>query len=118
PGAFSLIAGINITSDLEAFQYDFCEKVGVTLSGNVYHDRDNDGVFDRGPEEGIGAVVLKLLDAEGNDTGLRATTNAAGYYEFTNLAAGTYAVVEVHPSAWLDGKDTPGNLGGAADVSP
>ena len=27
-------------------------------------------------------------------------------------------MVEVHPAAWLDGKDTPGNLGGVADVSP
>ncbi|MCC7475260.1 MAG: carboxypeptidase regulatory-like domain-containing protein, partial [Pirellulales bacterium] len=31
---------------------------------------------------------------------------------------GTYTVVEVHPAGWLDGKDTPGNLGGTAAVSP
>ncbi len=42
-------------------------------------------------------VVLKLLDANGNDTGMRATTDANGYYKFTNLAKGTYTVVEVHP---------------------
>ena len=56
--------------------------------------------------------------ARGIDTGLRATTDANGFYKFTNLAAGTYTVVEVHPAGWLDGKDTPGNLGGVADVSP
>ena len=115
---FSIFTGIVITSDLDAVQYDFCEKVGVTLSGNVYHDRDDDGNFDRPGEEGIGNVTLKLLDANGNDTGLRATTNSAGYYEFTNLRKGTYTVVEVHPVAWLDGKDTPGNRGGVADLSP
>ena len=54
----------------------------------------------------------------GNDTGLRATTDSAGFYKFTNLAAGNYAVVEIHPVGWLDGKDTPGNLGGVAAVSP
>ncbi len=118
PGVFSLFTGINITSGLDAVQYDFCEKVGVMLSGNVYHDRDNDGVFDRGAEEGIGGVVLKLLDESGDDTGLRATTDTAGFYKFNNLAAGRYAVVEVHPAGWLDGIDTPGNLGGVAEVSP
>jgi SdrD B-like domain len=73
---FSIFTGIVITSDLDAIQYDFCEKVGVTLSGNVYHDRDDDGNFDRPGEEGIGNVTLKLLDSNGNDTGLRATTNS------------------------------------------
>ena len=26
--------------------------------------------------------------------------------------------MEIQPAGWLDGKDTPGNLGGVADVSP
>lgn len=115
---FSFFTGIQITSGLHAVQYDFCEKVGVMLSGNVYHDRDNDGNFDRDTEEGIGNVVLKLLDENGNDTGLRATTNSAGAYKFNNLAKGKYTVVEIHPAGWLDGKDTPGNVGGVADISP
>ncbi len=118
PGVYSIFTGINIIRDCDAIQYDFCEKVGVMLSGNVYHDRDNDGVFDRGPEEGIAGVVVKLLDGSGNDTGLRATTDSAGFYKFNNLAAGKYAVMEIHPSGWLDGIDTPGNLGGVAAVSP
>ena len=62
--------------------------------------------------------MVKLLDASGDDTGLRATTNAAGFYKFNNLAAGKYTVMEIHPAGWLDGIDTPGNLGGVADVSP
>ncbi len=115
---YSLISTIPITSGLNAIQYDFCEKVGVTLAGNVYHDRDDDGNFDRGQEEGISGVVLKLLDGNGADTGKRATTNTAGFYEFTNLRAGKYSVMEIHPAGWLDGKDTPGNLGGVADLTP
>ncbi|MEX0642795.1 MAG: SdrD B-like domain-containing protein [Pirellulales bacterium] len=118
---YSIIAGINLGSGVNAIQYDFCEKPGVMLSGNVYHDRDDDGIFDRtgsNIETGIVGVVVKLLDASGNDTGLRATTDAGGFYKFNNLAAGKYAVMEVHPAGWLDGKDTPGNLGGVADVSP
>ena len=119
PADYSIIAGINLASGVDAIQYDFCEKIGVMLSGNVYHDRANDGIFDRAARrEGIGGVVVKLLDASGNDTGLRATTDADGFYKFNNLAAGKYAVMEIQPSGWLDGIDTPGNLGGVADVSP
>ena len=36
---FSFFTGIHITAGLDANQYDFCEKIGVMLSGNVYHDR-------------------------------------------------------------------------------
>jgi serine-aspartate repeat-containing protein C/D/E len=121
PGSFSIIAGINITSGLHAVNYDFCEKVGVMLSGYVYHDRSNDGSFDRGggnPETGIAGVTVMLLDGNGVDTGLRATTDSTGFYKFNNLSAGTYTLIEIHPSGWLDGIDTPGNLGGVADLSP
>ncbi len=115
---YSMFIGIVITAGQDAIHYDFCEKVGVMLSGNVYHDRNDDGNFDRDTEAGIGGVLLKLIDANGNDTSLRATTNAQGFYKFNNLAAGQYAVMEVQPAGWLDGKDTPGNLGGVAAVSP
>ena len=115
---FSFIAGINLPAGVDATQYDFCEKTPVMIAGNVYHDRSNDGIFDRPGEEGIGNVVLKLLDANGNDTGKRAITDANGAYKFTDLAAGKYSVMEIQPRGWLDGIDTPGNLGGVAAVSP
>ncbi len=112
------IADILLEHGQHAVNYDFCEHAGVSLSGWVYHDRSNDGVFDRGPETGISGVTLKLLDGDGHDTGRRAVTNAQGYYEFTDLPAGKYAVMEVHPDGWLDGIDSPGNLGGTAAQSP
>ncbi|MCO6044248.1 SpaA isopeptide-forming pilin-related protein [Aeoliella sp. ICT_H6.2] len=112
------IASIQLAASQDAVNYDFCEHVGVSLSGWVYHDRSNDGIFDRGSEVGIGQVTLKLLDADGNDTGRRAVTNDQGYYEFTDLESGTYSVMEIHPTGWLDGIDTPGNLGGVSQPSP
>jgi protocatechuate 3,4-dioxygenase beta subunit len=115
------IYNINLDPGDDAVHYDFCEKVGVSLSGYVYHDRSNDGIFDRtvpNPETGISGVVLKLLDADGNDTGKRATTDGNGFYIFNDLKAGTYSVMEIHPTGWLDGLDTPGNSGGAADNPP
>ncbi len=115
---FSFISNIILAAGQQGINYDFCEFIGATLSGYVYHDRSDDGSFDRPGEEGIGGVVLKLMDANGNDTGLRATTNSIGFYQFTDLAAGTYCVMEVHPAGWLDGTDTPGSHGGSADNPP
>lgn len=111
------IGEIHLGSGVDATQYDFCEKIGANISGYVYHDRSDDGVYDRPSEEPISGVMLKLLDADGNDTGKRAVTDAQGYYQFTNLAPGKYAVMEVHPAGWLDGKDTAGSLGGMVDPS-
>lgn len=108
------ITDIYIGSDVDAVNYDFCEKIGAKLSGYVYHDRSNDGIRNTG-EEPIAEVTLKLLNGDGTDTGLRAVTDSNGYYQFTNLKAGTYRVMEVHPVAWLDGLDTQGNKGGVAN---
>ena len=51
-------------------------------------------------------------------TGVTTVTSTApgnvGYYQFTNLAPGTYSVREVQPANWLDGKDKEGSHGGVA----
>ena len=107
------ITQITLLSGTAGVEYDFCEHPPAQISGYVYHDRDNDGLKESG-EEGIEGVTLKLLDADGNETGLTTTTNAAGYYEFTNLAPGEYSVCEVHPEDWIDGLDTAGTAGGTA----
>ena len=112
------ISEIVLGSGVDGIQYDFCEHLGATLSGYVYHDRSNDGIYDTDTEEPIAGVTLKLLDADGNDTGLRAVTDENGYYEFTDLDTGTYAVVEMHPDGWIDGIDTPGSLSGTSYATP
>lgn len=115
------IRGIHLGSGQVAGGYHFCEHLGAMLSGWVYHDRDNDGVRDAG-EQGIGGVTLLLLDADMNPTGTSVTTSAdgatAGFYKFNDLPPGVYGLMEVQPADWLDGVDTPGNLGGIAEPSP
>jgi hypothetical protein len=49
---------------------------------------------------------------------IRTVTDARGFYEFRGLAAGTYAVVEVHPAGWIDSIDTEGSTGGIAINAP
>ncbi len=94
--------------------YDFCEELG-SLSGYVYHDANDNGVREpTAGEQPIAGVSLRLLGANGqpvldaNGQPRTVTTNADGFYRFDQLAPGSYTIVEVQPSGWLDGKDTPG----------
>lgn len=70
------------------------QQVG-TISGKVFDDHDGDGVIDAN-ENGIAAVTVTLLNAQGN---VIATTTTAGNgnYLFTNVAPGNYTVVETDP---------------------
>jgi protocatechuate 3,4-dioxygenase beta subunit len=110
------ITDIILTSGEQGVDYVFCEIPPANVSGHVYIDTDNDGVFDGG-ESGIAGVTLNLFDNNNQFVGTT-TTNAAGYYEFTNLMPGTYTVREVQPTGFYDGIDTPGSVGGTALPSP
>jgi len=104
------ITGAVLTSGTKGLDYDFGEICPASLSGYVYADSDNDGVFDSG-ETPLSGVTVYLLD----DAGTRiatATTNADGSYAFDDLEPGTYGVEEVQPSGYLDGKDAAGTAGG------
>jgi serine-aspartate repeat-containing protein C/D/E len=109
------IRSINLPIGIDATEYNFCEVYPVKISGHVYHDRDNDGNREAG-EEAIAGVTVILLDFNNQEVA-RTKTNSAGFYEFKDLAPGVYSLVELQPVGWLDGKDTPGNRGGAA-VNP
>lgn len=79
-----------------------------SIAGYVYHDANNNGVFEGG-EDPIAGVTLTLHGTDGST--VTTTTNVGGYYQFTGLTPGvTYVVAETQPAAWLDGKDTAGNV--------
>ena len=69
----------------------------VSLGNRVWYDLDDDGLQDAS-ENGIANVQLELLDSSGNaitDTvgnPITTTTDASGFYTFTNLISGTYTV--------------------------
>ncbi len=99
-----------VDKDLE--NNNFGEVIGSELSGFVFMDADNDGVRDPG-ESPIGGVEITLT---GNDdvgsVSQTATTDASGFYEFTDLRPGTYMLSETQPPTHLDGKDSIGTQGG------
>ncbi len=80
-----------------------------SISGRVFRDRNNNGLFETAQgETGIAGVTLQLR-AVGNDTVLQTTTTAAdGTYRFSNLAAGQYTVREIQPSGFNDGLEQAG----------
>jgi hypothetical protein len=78
------------------------------LSGRVFLDNNNDGIFDATdvPQAGL---TVNLRNA-GTSTVVRTTTtDSQGLYEFTNLPAGTYDVQLVRPAGLLDGLENPGD---------
>lgn len=86
---------------------NFSEVQPATLSGNVYFDEDDDGVFDA-DESGIGGVEIRLT----GPVNLTTTTAADGSWSFGSLPPGNYTVTEVQPGGWVDGRDTAGTVDG------
>jgi hypothetical protein len=77
----------------------------ATLTGTKYKDADADGVLDAG-EVGIGGFEFKLYTGTSGASGtLLATTSSAanGTYSFSDVAPGSYSVVETAgtPSGWV-----------------
>lgn len=94
-----------------------------SLSGYVYVDVNNDGAMVYGNSEsvevGLAGVTVKLRQKSGTSTTytdlVTVKTGPDGYYQFDNLPAGTYEIVETQPDKFMDGKEMAGNLGGTAE---
>jgi hypothetical protein len=80
-----------------------------SVSGFVYVDADDDGVFESGesPIPGV-TVTLTGTDIYNAPVALTTTTNAAGQYLFDGLEAGVYTVAETQPAGYDDGQETQG----------
>jgi len=107
------ISGIVLPAGAASISNDFGELQNSTLSGFVYVDANNNGIKDGG-EQPIAGVTITLsgFTADG-PVSQTATTDATGFYQFTNLSPGTYGLQEGNPgSQYIDGKDTIGSQGG------
>ncbi|MCW1967362.1 MAG: carboxypeptidase regulatory-like domain-containing protein, partial [Anaerolineae bacterium] len=60
------------------------------LGNRVWIDANNNGMFDSGEAAPSGPVTVTVRDSSGNV--YTTTTDAAGYYKFENLNAGSYTV--------------------------
>ena len=111
-----LISQIVLGPGQSGVDYNFCEYPAASLSGNVYHDSNNNGVRDSG-ETPIGGVELVLWNAAGQRIA-STTTGSDGTYLFSRLHGGTYTLTETQPTGWIDGLDAAGTIyGGAVGIA-
>ncbi|MFO0807861.1 MAG: SdrD B-like domain-containing protein [Gemmataceae bacterium] len=118
------ISGIAIVAGSSAINNDFYECPTPpnpgTLSGHVYFDANCNCVFDTG-DQPMAGVTITLRNAAGAVVGTT-TTDASGFYQFTNLAAGNYTVAETQPTTFngqtlVDGCEKAGTGGGSVAVN-
>jgi SdrD B-like domain len=85
----------------------------VSISGYVYVDSNNNGNFENG-ENPIGGVTITLRGIQDlcNNVNIYTTTNANGYYQFSNLVACKYTINETQPSGYNNGITTIGTVNG------
>ena len=62
------IGNIVLGTGQNGTHYDFCEHDPSSLSGHVYHDVNNNGIFEAG-EVGIAGATVILFDAGGTQVG-------------------------------------------------
>ncbi|HET6882333.1 MAG TPA: TIGR03118 family protein [Pirellulales bacterium] len=68
----------------------------ATISGEVFNDFNDDGIFSPGEPGLAGRTVFLNVDGSGQADGTnpQTTTDASGNFTFTGLTAGSYAVME------------------------
>jgi|GEM_PF-2808537 len=123
-GSLGGVPGVNVISNIvvgrgdAGTRYDFVEIEPTGISGIVFVDVNNNGLFDNG-DQLLPNVTLTLTGADlfNRPVTQVTTTNAQGFYEFTNLLAGTYTVTQTQPPGFLDGGVIVGNRGGTPGVN-
>ncbi len=104
---------IVLAAGQDGANYNFGE-IGSSLAGKVCEDLNNDGKCTAGepPIEGV-LITLTGTDSGGNAITRTATTTATGDWKIADLGnpdATGYTLTETQPTAYLDGKQSPGVL--------
>ena len=111
----SAISAITLTGTNTVSSDNNFGEIGVPLantgliSGSVYVDANNDGIF-QASEQGIAGVTVTLTGTNDNGTPVNmvTTTTANGGYSFSNLFGSLtgYTITETQPANYFDGKTT------------
>jgi uncharacterized repeat protein (TIGR01451 family) len=89
--SFTPISGASDITEVN-FGYD----IPAAIFGTIWQDHNGNGVRDPGDnglDNPVGGITVTLTSSTGNV--FTTTTDANGYYEFTDLPAGTYTIVVI-----------------------
>lgn len=118
-----VITNIVLTAGENSINNDFGEVLGnisgISLSGHVYWDKNNNCIFEP-TDAPIAGAVLHLIRTDlpnGPVEVAQTTTNDRGEYFFSIDVAGTYMVIEEQPAGYLDGCDSVGTVNGVLNGS-
>ncbi|MBO7708506.1 MAG: hypothetical protein J6S42_07480 [Thermoguttaceae bacterium] len=109
-----VIEGININPFENGIENNFGEVKLFSVSGHVYEDLDYSGTMTAGDAR-ISGVTVELYEGDGGSLTLIGTTStdADGYYEFTDLDLNrVYYIHEVQPSSYLNATNNIGTISG------
>lgn len=123
-GAEDRINGVQVTASSNTRDYNFGERASGAISGFVYDDANDNGVFDAGerPIPGV-SILLTGADIRGASINRTMATDANGAYLFADLIPSNlagYTVIETQPTGYVDGKTTilAGNPGRSVSDKP
>jgi protocatechuate 3,4-dioxygenase beta subunit len=106
------IGTVTVGSTTASDPSHYCNPVVNPPAGNlgdyVWHDRNNNGIQDEAADQGVPNVQVKLFTSAGQEVAAT-TTNANGYYLFSNVQTGQYYIEFALPSGF-DGF-SPANQG-------
>lgn len=103
-GSTQVTLGVGEVIDTLDFGY---QERTASVGDRVWADDNGDGIQDGG-EAGISGVAVELRDAAGDVVLGSATTDANGFFQFQNLAAGSYTVLAAQPAHHLPTFDLDG----------
>jgi len=105
-----VISAIVLGAGAQLEDYNFCELLPGSISGNVYVD--NNLNCTRDPDErGLSGTRIDLLDSSGSVVAFT-HTDANGNYRFSNLSPGRYSVREHQPEGYFQGGQKAPATGG------
>ena len=116
PVTLTLSTGPDVFAE-DDFDNNFVDTPLLAKLGDlIWFDHNADGVQDLPGEIGVSGIAVNLLDS-GGTTVDTTTTDGTGFYEFTDLVAGTYTVV-VDPASFTTVVEQTYDLDDGVTTSP
>ncbi len=108
------ITEITIGPGSTLIEYNFCELLPGSISGQVWSETDLNRRRDQG-DLPLAGVTVELLNEQGQSLSVL-QTDSQGRYRFDGLRPGIYAVREIQPNGLFHGGQVAGSAGGTTSV--